>query len=110
MLEVIIARAVSNCLSKTRCHDYENETFPSKRTVSTRLQRSSVFRFISTHVFPPVLLVKVDERKRQRDIQRTDLVRTATPLPRLERDHQVDVAQRSLRLERGHRLRAENLG
>ena len=71
---------------------------------------SGVFRFIPTQVFPLVLLVKVDERKRQRDVQGADLVRTATPLPRLERDHQVDVPQRSLRLERGHRLRAENLG
>jgi len=55
-----------------------------------------------------VLLVEVDKRKRQRDVKGARLVRVGGTFARLERDHQINPAGRSLRFEGFDEVDAED--
>ena len=50
----------------------------------------------------------VDERERQRDVERFVLERVRSALARLKRHHEVDPAGRSLRLKHVDEILAEN--
>ena len=57
-----------------------------------------------------VFLVQVDERERQRDVERLLLGGVGGTLARLERDHEIDPASRTTSLERRDELGAEDVG
>jgi len=56
-----------------------------------------------------VLLVEIDERKRQRDVKGARLVRVGGTFARLESDHQINPTGWTLRLERLDEVDAEDL-
>jgi len=55
-----------------------------------------------------VLLVEVDERKRERDVKGARLVRVGGTFARLESDHEIDPSRWTLRLERLDEVDAED--
>ena len=62
-----------------------------------------------THIFSPLPPVEVDEGEWECDVEGGQLGWAAAPLPRLEGDHQVDVAGGTLRAEVGHQLGPEHV-